>query len=59
MRLPLRRTSEVLFQALDALPHRAMGDLHVPRGVPEIQVPGSRFEEARRLERRKCARYAE
>ena len=48
----------MLFQTLDALAHRAMGDVHLRRSVREIQVPGGRFEEAKRLERRKCARHA-
>ena len=47
------------FQTLDALAHRAVGDVHLLGGVREIQVPGSRFEEAKRLERRKYARHAE
>jgi len=33
-------------QTLNALAHRAMGDVHLLRGMGEIQVPGSRFEEA-------------
>jgi hypothetical protein len=45
----------MLFQTLDALAHRAMGDVHLLCGAREIHVPGSRFEEATRLERRKCA----
>ena len=44
---------------VDALAYRAMGDLHFLRGVREIQAPGSRFEEAKRLERRKRARHVE
>jgi hypothetical protein len=36
-----------------------MGDVHLRPGVREIQVPGCRFEEAKRLQRRKCARQAE
>jgi hypothetical protein len=47
----------MLFQTLDALAHRAMSDVHFICGVREIQVPGSRFEEAKRLEWRKCARH--
>ena len=47
----------MLFQTLDALADRAMGDVHLLRGLREIQVPRSRFEEAKRLERRKCARH--
>jgi hypothetical protein len=47
----------MLFQTLDALAHRAMSDVHFMCGVREIQVPGSGFEEAKRLERRKCARH--
>jgi hypothetical protein len=46
----------MLLQALDALAHRAVGDLHLLRGMREIQVPGSRFEEAKRLEPGKYAR---
>ena len=49
----------MLFQTLDALAHRAVGDVHLLGGVREIQVSGSRFEEAKRLERRKYARHAE
>jgi hypothetical protein len=49
----------MFLQALDALAHRAMGDVHLLRGMREIQVPGSRFEEAKRLERGKYARHAE
>jgi hypothetical protein len=49
----------MFLQAFDALAHRAMGDVHLLRGTREIQVPGSRFEEAKRLERGKCARHAE
>jgi hypothetical protein len=49
----------MLLQALDALAHRAMGDVHLLRGMREIQVPGSRFEEAKRLEGRKRARHAQ
>ncbi len=49
----------MLFQALDTLAHRSMGDVHLLRGAREIQVPGSRFEEAKRLERREDARQAE
>jgi hypothetical protein len=45
--------------AAQRLAHNTMGDLHFLRSVREIQVPGSRFEEARRLERRKRARHAE
>ena len=52
---PKQRCSQMLFQMLDALAYRAMGDVHLLRGVREIQVSGSRFEEAKRLERRKCA----
>ena len=47
----------MLFQTLDALAHRAVGDVHLLCGMGEIQVSGSRFEEAKRLERRKCARH--
>src|SRR5207244_6470004 len=54
---PNQRRSEMLFQMLDALAHCAMGDVHLLRGVREIQVSGSRFEEAKRLERGKCARH--
>jgi hypothetical protein len=49
----------MFLQAFDALAHRAMGDVHLLRGTREIQVPGSRLEEAKRLERGKCARHAE
>jgi hypothetical protein len=49
----------MFLQALDALAHRAMGDVHLLRGMREIQVPRSRFEEAKRLERGKYARHAE
>jgi hypothetical protein len=49
----------MLFQTLDALAHRAVSDVHLLRGVREIQVTGSRFEKAKRLERRKYARHAE
>jgi hypothetical protein len=49
----------MFLQALDALAHRAMGDVHLLRGMREIQVSGSRLEEAKRLERRKYARHAE
>jgi hypothetical protein len=45
----------MLFETLDALTHRTMGDVHLLRGLREIQVPGSRFEEAKHLERRKRA----
>jgi hypothetical protein len=38
---------------------RPEDDVHLLCGVREIQVPGSRFEEAKRLERRKYARHAE
>ena len=51
--------SQMFLQALDALAHRAMGDVHLLRGMREIQVPRSRFEEAKRLERGKYARHAE
>jgi hypothetical protein len=47
----------MLFQTPDALAHRAVRDVHLLCGVGEIQVSGSRFEEAKRLERRKCARH--
>ena len=47
------------FQTLDALAHRAVGDVHLLGGVRKIQVSGSRFEEAKRLERRKYARHPE
>src|SRR6267378_894191 len=56
---PEKRRSQMLFQTLDALAHRAVGDVHLLRGVREIQVSGSRLEEAKRLERRKVARHAE
>ena len=49
----------MLLQTLDALAHRAMGDVHLLGGAREIQVPGGRFEEAKHLERRKCARHME
>ena len=42
-------------QMLDALAYRAMGDVHLLCGTREVQVSGSRFEETKRLERRKCA----
>jgi hypothetical protein len=48
----------MLFQTLDALAHRAVGDVHLLCRVREIQVSGSRFEEAKRLKRRKYARHA-
>src|SRR6266852_5136892 len=51
--------SRILFQTLDALAHRAVGDVHLLCGVREIQVPGSRFEEAKRLKRGKCAKHTE
>lgn len=47
----------MLFQTLDALAHRAVSDVHLLRGLSEIQMPRSRFEEAKGLERRKCARH--
>src|SRR2546426_4989370 len=56
---PEKSRSQMLFQTLDALAHRAVGDVHLLGGVREIQVSGSRFEEAKRLERRKYARHAE
>jgi len=56
---PEKRHSQMFFQPLDALAHRSMGDVHLLRGAREIQVPGSRFEEAKCLERGKCARHAE
>src|ERR1700719_5339425 len=56
---PKEGHSQMFLQALDALAHRAMGDVHLLRGMGEIQVPGSRFEEAKRLERGKYARHAE
>jgi len=36
-----KRRSQILFQTLDALAHRAVGDVHFLCGVREIQVPGS------------------
>src|SRR6267142_3184629 len=56
---PKKRGSQMLFQPLDALAHRAVRDVHLRCGVGEIQVSGSRFEETKRLERRKYARHAE
>src|SRR5438034_7884319 len=56
---PEKSRSQMLFQTLDALAHRAVGDVHLLCGVREIQVTGSRFEEAKRLERRKYARHSE
>ncbi len=53
------RRSQMFFETFDALAHGAVGDVHLLRGVREIQVPGSRFEEAKRLERRKCANHTE
>jgi hypothetical protein len=47
----------MLFQTLDALAHRAMGDVHLLCGAREIQVARSAFEEAKSLERRKWARH--
>jgi hypothetical protein len=47
----------MLFQTLDALAHRAMRDVHLFRGLRKIQVPGSSFEEAKRLERGKYASH--
>jgi len=49
----------MLLQTLNALAHRAMGDVHLLRSMGEIQVPGSRFEEAKCLERGKRARHEE
>src|SRR5207248_7022286 len=56
---PKEGHSQMFLQVLDALAHCAMGDMHLLRGMREIQVPGSRFEEAKRLERGKYARHAE
>src|ERR1700682_4243635 len=56
---PKEGHSKMFLQAFDTLAHRAMGDVHLLRGMREIQVPGSRFEEAKRLERGKYARHAE
>jgi len=47
----------MVFQTLDALAHRAMSDVHLLRGLREIQVPCGRFEEAQGLERREYARH--
>src|SRR3989441_7423950 len=44
---PKKRRSQMLFQTLDALADRAVGDVHLLRGAREAQVPGSRFEEAK------------
>src|SRR5258705_10067946 len=49
----------MLFQALDAVAHRAVSDMHLFTRAREIQVPRGRFEEAKRLERGKYARHAE
>jgi hypothetical protein len=56
---PKERHSQMFLQALDALAHRAMGHVHLLRGMREIQSSGSRLEEAKRLERGKYARHAE
>src|SRR6266850_1763950 len=56
---PKKTRSQMPFQTLDALAHRAVGDVHLLGGVRKIQVSGSRFEEAKRLERRKYARHPE
>ena len=49
----------MFFQAPDVLAHCAVSDVDLLRGAREIRVSGRRFEEAKRLERRKCARHAE
>ena len=49
----------MFFQTPDALAHRAMSDVHLLGCTREIQVSGRSFEEAKRLERRKCTGHAE
>jgi hypothetical protein len=56
---PKKTRSQMLFQTFDALAHRPMGDVQLFCGAREIQVAGGRFEEAKHLKWRKCARHTE
>jgi hypothetical protein len=48
----------MLLETLDALADRTVGDVQLLRRLSEVQVPGSGFEETKRLERRKLAGHA-
>ena len=56
---PKQARSQMLLEVPDPLAYGAMRHVHFPRRVREVQVTGSRFEEAKRLERWKCARHSE